>query len=211
MRTNSFKLLAPLLFLSLISNAANCPASQHPTFTVAVAPGLSTDPVSGRLIVMITNQPLQGGRLVPSFGPSAHSVWVAAKEITNLTPQNPAMLDPDELAYPDAFCMASAGSYKVRAVLDVNHNFAYDYNSSDGDLESEIVDQTFNPSSADVISVTLTKRKVDLRCSFLLMPSCSTSPVPCFPNSGDARFIFRASSCFRQTTAPAIVAFPPFI
>ena len=161
MRTNSFKLLAPLLFLSLISNAANCPASQHPTFTVAVAPGLSTDPVSGRLIVMITNQPLQGGRLVPSFGPSAHSVWVAAKEITNLTPQNPAMLDPDELAYPDAFCMASAGSYKVRAVLDVNHNFAYDYNSSDGDLESEIVDQTFNPSSADVISVTLTKRKVD--------------------------------------------------
>ena len=71
------------------------------------------------------------------------------------------MLDPDELAYPDAFCTASAGSYKVRAVLDVDHNFAYDYNSSDGDLESEVIDQNFNPTSADVISVTLTKRKVD--------------------------------------------------
>jgi hypothetical protein len=110
---------------------------------------------------MITSQPLQGGRLVPSYGPSAHSVWLAAKEITNLTAQNPAAIDPDELAYPDAFCMATAGAYKVRAVLDVNHNFAYDYNSSDGDLESEIVDQTFNPTSADVISVTLRKRKID--------------------------------------------------
>ena len=68
-------------------------------------------------------------------------------------------LDPTELAYPDPFCTATAGTYKIRAVLDVNHDFAYTYDSSDGDLESAITEQPFNPGVADVISLTLTERK----------------------------------------------------
>jgi len=143
------------------AEAASCPSAQHPTFKVAVAPALSTEPLSGRLIVLMTNAPLQEGRLTPNFGPDAHSVWVAAKEIHGLSSEQPVELDPDELAYPDAFCAAAAGAYKVKAVLDVNHDFAYGYDSSGGDLESAIADQQFNPGAADVIPLTLSERKAE--------------------------------------------------
>jgi hypothetical protein len=100
-----------------LSAAELCPAEQHPTFRVAVAPGLSNAPLSGRLIVLMSNQPGSADRLAPSFGPDAHSVWVAAKEVHGLTQQTPVDLDPNELAYPAAFCTAPAGNYKVKPSL----------------------------------------------------------------------------------------------
>lgn len=143
------------------ADAGPCPASQHPTFRINVAPGLTSVPLSGRLIILMTSAPIQHGRLAPSFGPDAKSVWVAAKEVHGLTAQQPIDFDPDELAYPDAFCTAPAGAYKVKSVLDVNHDFAYSDDSSDGDLESAISEQSFNPSAADVISITLSDRKIE--------------------------------------------------
>jgi hypothetical protein len=143
------------------AEAAVCLASQHPTFRIAIAPPGSTEPLSGRLIVLMTNAPLQEGKLTPNFGPDAHSVWVAGKEVHGLSSERPVELDPDELAYPDAFCTAAAGAYKIKAVLDVNHDFAYSYDSSNGDLESAITEQSFNPGAADVISLTLSERKTE--------------------------------------------------
>ena len=80
------KLFAVCLLLSLaafvqLSAAEPCPAEQHPTFRVAVAPELAGTALSGRLIVMMSNQPVPEDKLAPSFGPDAHSVWVAAKEV----------------------------------------------------------------------------------------------------------------------------------
>ena len=160
------RLFAVWLLLSMaafvrLSAAEPCPAEQHPTFRVAVAPELAGAAVSGRLIVMMSNQPVPEGKMAPSFGPDAHSVWVAAKEVHGLTPQTPVELDPDELAYPAPFCNAPAGNYKIKAVLDVDHNFAYYDDSSDGDLLSVTAEQNFNPASNNRISLTLTQRQTD--------------------------------------------------
>ena len=141
------------------SAAEPCPAEQHPTFRVAVTPELAGTALSGRLIVMMSNQPVPDDKLAPSFGPDAHSVWVAAKEVHGLTPQTPVDLDPEELAYPASFCSAPAGSYKIKAVLDVDHNFAYYDDASDGDLLSVTTEQNFNPATNERISLTLTERK----------------------------------------------------
>lgn len=158
----------PFVFLiafGACSQAESCPAAQHPIFKIAVAPGLADGPLSGRLIVMLSTQPEsnQAGsdELAPSYGPDAHSVWVAAKEIHDFTPENPVELDPNELAYPEKFCAAPEGSYRFQAVLDVNHNFAYYYHASDGDLLSKVVDQRFTPAMNEVISLTLEERKTD--------------------------------------------------
>jgi hypothetical protein len=160
------KLFAVCLLLSSaalvqLSAAESCPAEQHPTFRVAVAPGLSDAPLSGRLIVLMSNQPGAEDKLAPSFGPDAHSVWVAAKEVRGLTPQTPVDLDPDELAYPAAFCKAPAGNYKIKAVLDIDHNFAYYDDASDGDLLSVTTEQNFDPASNEKISLTLAERQTD--------------------------------------------------
>ena len=153
-------LLPPVAFVQW-SVAESCPAEQHPTFRVAVTPELASAPLSGRLIVMMSNQLGSADQLAPSFGPAAHSVWVAAKEVHGLTPQSPIDLDPDELAYPAAFCSAQAGTYKIKAVLDVDHNFAYYDDASDGDLLSATTQQNFNPASNERISLTLAERQTD--------------------------------------------------
>ncbi|HSS99783.1 MAG TPA: hypothetical protein VLK33_22265 [Terriglobales bacterium] len=138
----------------------SCPTEQHPIFQVAVEPSLGTQAVSGRLIIMMSNKAASADKLAPSFGPDAHSVWVAAKEVHGLSPMSTIDLDPTEEAYPAAFCTAPSGNYKIKAVLDVDHNFAYSDDASDGDLVG-VAEQQFEPNHNQRISVTLSERKSD--------------------------------------------------
>jgi hypothetical protein len=154
-------LVVSLVTFAQPSKAESCPAEQHPTFRVTVAPEFAGQPLSGRLIVMMSNQPSPAEKIAPSFGPDAHSVWVAAKEVRGLTPQAPVDVDPNELAYPAAFCTAAPRNYKIKAVLDVDHNFAYYDDASDGDLIGTVSQQKFVPEANERISVTLTERKTD--------------------------------------------------
>jgi hypothetical protein len=157
------RLLFALLLFSMGTrcvDAQSCPAKQHPTFRIEVAQGLASERLSGRLIVMLSTQSQPVDKITPSFGPDAHSVWVAAKEIRGLTPDTPQELDPDELAYPQKFCTAPEGSYKIQAVLDVNHDFAY-HDASDGDFVSKVVEQIFHPATDEVIPLTLVERTAD--------------------------------------------------
>src|ERR1700689_5432472 len=107
------------------SLAQSCAAQHHPSFRVEVAPGVASEHLSGRLIVMMATQARPAEKVTPSYGPDAHSVWVAAKEIRDLVPGTPVELHPDELAYPRKFCSVPEGSYKLKAVLDITHEFAY--------------------------------------------------------------------------------------
>src|ERR1700689_1368441 len=153
--------LAFLIACNVCLHAQSCPAKQHPIFSIAPTPGLASEPLSGRLIIMMSTQSKLAEKLAPSFGPDAHSVWVTAKEIHDLTPDTPAELDPDELTYPQKFCMAPEGSYKIQAVLDVNHDFAYHDDASDGDFASKVVEHNFHPAANEVIALTLVERKTD--------------------------------------------------
>jgi len=150
-----------LIAFGRYSRAQSCPAKQHPIFKIGVAPELASQGLSGRLIVMMSSQSKSADSLAPSYGPDAHSVWVAAKEVHDLTPQKSVELDPDQLAYPDKFCAVPEGDYKIQAVLDVNHDFAYHDEASDGDLLSKLVEQNFEPATDEVISLMLVERKTD--------------------------------------------------
>ena len=157
-------LLALLVSLMACNNhgyAQSCAGKQHPSFRIEVAPELASNPLSGRLIVVMSIQSKPAEKITPSYGPDAHSVWVAAREIHDLTPATPAELDPDDLAYPQKFCEAPEGSYKIQAILDVNHDFAYHDDASEGDYVSKVVEQTFHPAADDVISLRLAERKAD--------------------------------------------------
>ena len=107
---------------------------------------------------MMSNKSESAEKLAPSFGPDAHSVWVAAKEVHRLSPASGVDLDPTEDAYPAAFCTAPPGNYKFKVVLDVDHNFAYSDDASDGDLVGT-AEQQLEPSSNQKISIMLSGRK----------------------------------------------------
>ena len=183
---------------SLFSLAQTCSANGHPTFRISVDPELGSTPASGRLLVMMSSQPLGEQGLSPSFGKEAHDVWVAAREVSNLGPKSSADLDPDELAFPDAFCRAPAGNYKMQAILDVDHNFAYTPVPTAGDLSSAIEEKKFDPAANDVITLTLTSRK-------------APPPIKPAPNNVIEDFVSPALSQFRGEPVHirAIVVLPP--
>jgi hypothetical protein len=151
--------ISVLFLIGLVSpsSAELCPAARHPVFKVMVANGLSNKPLSGRLLILMSDHAGRAEQLAPSFGVDAHSVWVAAKEIHDFSLENPVVIDPDDLAYPAAFCAAPQGTYQIKAVLDVNHDFAYRYDTSSGDLTGTIAEQAFDPSAEETIPITLTK------------------------------------------------------
>jgi hypothetical protein len=186
-----------------LSVAEPCPAEQHPTFRVAVTPELASAPLSGRLIVMMSNRLGSEDQLAPSFGPAAHSVWVAAKEVHGLTPQSPIDLDPDELAYPAAFCSAPSGTYKIKAVLDVDHNFAYYDDACDGDLLSATAEQNFNPASNERISLTLAERQTDPPLQLPPHTELFDFVSPALSESWGDQFTCMVRWCCRPATAPA--------
>jgi hypothetical protein len=51
--------LSSLATFVQLSAEEPCPAGQHPTFRVAIAPELAGAAVSGRMIVMMSNQPIE--------------------------------------------------------------------------------------------------------------------------------------------------------
>ena len=136
-----------------------CPSATHPIFRVTVTPELGFGSLAGRLIIMMSNQLGPGEELSPH--PGSHSVWIVAKEVRNLVSQTPIDFDSSDMAFPDAFCKATQGNYRVRAVLDVSHHFAYRSRPADGDLVSAVVEQPFQPTASSVIRLTLVERKTD--------------------------------------------------
>jgi len=64
---------------------------------------------------------------------------------------------------PPHSAAAPAGIYKIKAVLDVDHNFAYYDDASDGDRLSVTAEQNFSPASNERISLTLAERQTGPR------------------------------------------------
>src|SRR5690242_10093853 len=83
-------------------------------FRVRLDSGAASGPVSGRLLVMMTNvrqrQRTLSGGFGGLFGPP---VYIAAQEVTSLTPDRPVTFNPDVLAYPAAFSSAPKDDWQV--------------------------------------------------------------------------------------------------
>src|SRR5580698_11268337 len=123
------------LTLVLCSFGAFAQQSQHLFFRVTVGLKITT-PVSGRVLLFLTAG--TGAKQVDEnpFQPTA--VYVAAKDVSDLTAGSSVDVDTDDVAFPAGFSSLKPGDYQAQAVLDVNHDYNYGGRSED-DLVSDVV------------------------------------------------------------------------
>ncbi|PYS46953.1 MAG: enterochelin esterase [Acidobacteria bacterium] len=152
-----FALLISAFALAHVSGAT---AAERIRFKIDVAPALSSEPLSGRLLIFMTNQTKTLEMIEPDFL-NPRSVFAAGIELHNLVPGKPVEVDPDALSFPAPFSSAPVGGYQLMALLDLNHSYTYN-GTGPGDLYSEVKRlPNLNPSSAQTIELTLTKRVPD--------------------------------------------------
>ncbi|HEY6330444.1 MAG TPA: alpha/beta hydrolase-fold protein [Blastocatellia bacterium] len=137
--------------------AQAAPAAGPLRFHVALSSGVSSQPLSGRLIVFMSDAKQQREMLDAGFIPG--SVWVAAMEVEAIRPGETIYFDPDVKAYPAPFSKAKAGSYQFMALLDTDHSYAYS-NQMDGNSYYGPVTRVapVDPSNTAPIELTIGNR-----------------------------------------------------
>jgi hypothetical protein len=139
------------------ANAFTATAAGRIRFKVGINAALASAPVSGRLLIFMTNQAKPLEMIEPDFL-NPRSVYLTGLEIRNLEPGKPIEVDPDVLSFPAPFSTAPAGDYQLMALLDLDHSYTYDGTGA-GDLYSAILTiHNLKPSSSPTIELTLTKR-----------------------------------------------------
>ena len=162
MKLDQKRLLCLSLLLLLIPSLSYTKAQVAPSngglrFQVDIESGLSSSPVSGRLLVFMTRSTEAMEVMQPSFF-ELEKVWVATREIRNLAPGKTIEINADQLAYPAPFSIAPAGDYQIMALLDLDHSFPYS-EMGPGDLRSIVVStHDLKPGESPPIKVVLTKR-----------------------------------------------------
>jgi hypothetical protein len=146
----------PLIMFLFACGAAATQTKPHPHIVVTLSRDVAAAGVSGRLLIFMSNKP--DSPLRPTWGSAPRDLWIAAKEIPHLAPGDSVELDADDRAFPEPFSKAPNGEYRIRAVLDTNHTYAYVQDEDDGDLRSETSVQYLPAAS---ITVTLTQRVSD--------------------------------------------------
>lgn len=159
--------LSLALFLALIVSAlfqvdvAADSATERIRFAVEIDATLSQQPVSGRLLIFMSNQKTPLEVIEPDFL-NPRDVWIAGVEVRNLSPAQTIDVDPDALAFPGPFSTAPAGDYQVMALLDTNHSYTYDGTGAN-DLYSVVtmvrnLNSVSAPSVSLPVKLTLTKQ-----------------------------------------------------
>lgn len=136
----------------LFSVAGIAQQPQHLFFRVTIGPQF-TKPVSGRMLIFLTAG--TGAKKVDEnpFAPSA--VYVAAKDVSDLSAGSSVDVDTDDIAFPAGFSSLNPGDYQAQAVLDVNRSYSYE-GRTEGDLVSEVVSlASFTPGQGHEPAFTL--------------------------------------------------------
>src|SRR3982750_250517 len=115
-----------MLFGSALLLGAAAPAPRPVAIPVTVAASLG-DHQSGRLIVFVERaNPRAKPSDVVDFNPFAPTgASIAAREVTDLRPARPAIIDAETDAFPGPLSKLAPGRYRIQAVLDRNHDYAY--------------------------------------------------------------------------------------
>jgi hypothetical protein len=144
--------------LGAIALPAQTPAStpHHAFFHVSLDSGFKT-PVSGRLLLFIgpASANTASSNSVDMEMMSLTSVYIAAKEVSHLSPGETVDIDADDVVFPQPLSEAKMGSYRAQVVLDVHHSYNYDGRSA-GDLLSAVttVAVPFTESAAPTLALT---------------------------------------------------------
>jgi hypothetical protein len=120
-----------LAVLACASVAAQ--TSRHAFVRVTLAKSFGA-PVSGRLLLFAA--PASGDASAVDINMmEPTSVYVSAREVEHFAPGAAVDIDTDDVAFPAPLSAAPPGSYRIQAVLDVHHNYAYS-GRAPGDLAS---------------------------------------------------------------------------
>ncbi len=122
---------------------------------VTLAPEIAKAPLSGRLIVFLSDAKEKRETLGFDFS-NPRATWMAADEVRSLAPGATFELDPDRLAFPEPLSHAKPGAYRVMALLDVDHTFPR-VGMDGGDVRSAAVDVSLDPSPNSAIDLRLDK------------------------------------------------------
>ncbi len=167
-------------------------------FRVKLAPELGTVAQSGRLLVFLSSSSEQEKELHPALGVDAHSVWITAREVTDLEPGGSVELHADEPSYPAPLAQAPGGDYQAMALLDVSHHYAYNQDTSGDPRSKVVVLKKLDPAHAGVVDLTLTERTEE-------------TPVKIQPPNEMLDFVSPALTAFwgRPTHMRGVVVLPP--
>lgn len=158
-------MLKKLNFLFLIVFAfflTNAISAQSIRFKVNADASVTqaNQPLSGRLLIFMTNNPKPLDAIEPDFiNPEA--VYLTGVEISNLEANKTVEVNPDILAFPRKFSEAPAGEYQVMALLDRDHSYTYNGPGA-GDVYSPVVKVSM-PSAETVLTLSkiIPERKYD--------------------------------------------------
>jgi len=126
-----------LSFVIVLTFLAIGTVSAQTVFKINLDPSVAKEPLSGRLLIFMTNNPKPLEGIEPDFT-NPNAVYISGTEITNLEAGKPIEINADELAFPQKFSAAPSGEYQVMALLDVNHSYTYD-GAGAGDLYSKVI------------------------------------------------------------------------
>ena len=192
--------------LTLVGGAlllgAAAPAPRPVAIPVTVAAALG-DHQSGRLIVFVERATPKAKPSDPvdfnAFAPTGATI--AAREVTDLRPASAAVVDAQTDSFPAPLSTLPPGRYRIQAVLDHNHDYAYN-GRGPGDLVSSVVTVTL---PGPIPTVTLNT----------VVPSVDQPPradlVKYFPLVRPIAFQSDAMTAFRGTPTfiNGSVALPP--
>lgn len=120
--------------------------SEAPRFIVTFPEEVRSAPVTGRVLVFLSQKPDGEPRKNLSF---MKPEPVFAIDVTEVHPNAPIAFfdddfdDPDSLAFPGPFSQLDPGAYRVQALIDID-NTRRSFNSGPGNLYSEPVDVVIN-------------------------------------------------------------------
>ncbi|HEY3412377.1 MAG TPA: alpha/beta hydrolase [Armatimonadota bacterium] len=144
---------------ALAASGARTQTAAPLRFEVQLAREAASAPVSGRLLVFITNvkQPLD--TISTGFGGAfgGASTYTAAQEVEGLAPGEAVVINPDTLAYPAPLSSAPKGDWQAMALLDADHSFARS-EQGPGDITSAVVKlSNLDSAHAGTIPLLLTR------------------------------------------------------
>lgn len=154
-----FKKLSIALSFALCLVAAVSAQSVH--FKINVDSSVAKQPLSGRLLIFMTNNPKPLEEIEPDFM-NPNAVYISGTEIRNLEAGKPIEINADELSFPQKFSAAPQGEYQVMALLDTNHSYTYDGTGA-GDVYSPVVKVSMPAAATELtLSKIVPERKYDI-------------------------------------------------
>lgn len=136
-------------------------SAQTAKFKINIDSTISKEPVSGRLLIFMTNNPKPLEMISPDFT-NPEAVYISGTEIKNLTAGKSIEITADELAFPRKFSDAPSGEYQIMALLDRDHSYTYNSVGA-GDMVSAVTKISM-PSAENVLTLSkvVPERKLDI-------------------------------------------------